>query len=136
MQNTVPAGRPGDPHRGGGHGVPYAVACRDVGTLYLIRHGQASYGELDYDRLSPRGIEQALVVGRWAERAGLDALYAGPLRRQRETAQYAVEAAGGKLPVPQELVELAEYPAYEMLQHLVPKLVAQDAAFADLTTAP
>jgi broad specificity phosphatase PhoE len=34
-----------------------------VGTLYLIRHGQASYGEADYDRLSPRGIEQAQAVG-------------------------------------------------------------------------
>jgi len=116
--------------------VPYEVACRDVGTLYLIRHGQASYGELDYDRLSPRGIEQAVAVGQWAARIGLDALYTGPLRRQRETAQYAGEAADGALPAPQELAELAEYPAYEMLQHLVPRLVAEDAAFEQLTTAP
>ena len=116
--------------------MPYAVACRDVGTLYLIRHGQASYGESDYDRLSALGIEQALAVGRWAARAKLDALYTGPLRRQRQTAQYAGESAGGTLPVPQELVELAEYPAYELLQHLVPRLVAEDAAFAELTTAP
>ena len=41
-----------------------------MGTLYLIRHGQASYGEPDYDRLSARGVEQALAIGRWpAERA-------------------------------------------------------------------
>lgn len=116
--------------------MPYEVACRDVGTLYLIRHGQASYGELDYDRLSPRGIEQAVAVGQWAADIGLDALYTGPLRRQRQTAQYAREAADGRLPAPQELAELAEYPAYEMLQHLVPRLVAEDPAFEQLTTAP
>src|ERR1043165_750465 len=89
---------------------------RRVGTLYLIRHGQASYGEPDYDRLSPRGIEQALAIGRWAARRQLGALYAGPLRRQQQTAQYAKEAAGGALPPAQELPELAEYPAFEMLQ--------------------
>jgi broad specificity phosphatase PhoE len=107
-----------------------------VGTLYLIRHGQASYGEPDYDRLSPRGIEQALAIGRWAARANLGALFAGPLRRQQQTAQYANEGAGGVLPPVQDLDELAEYPAFEMLQHLVPRLVAEDPRFEQLTSAP
>jgi broad specificity phosphatase PhoE len=107
-----------------------------VGTLYLIRHGQASYGEPDYDRLSPRGIEQALAIGRWAARANLGALFAGPLRRQQETAQYANEGAGGVLPPVQTLPELAEYPAFEMLQHMVPRLVAEDPRFEQLTSAP
>jgi broad specificity phosphatase PhoE len=107
-----------------------------VGTLYLIRHGQASYGEADYDRLSPRGVEQAQAVGRWAATAGLDALYAGPLRRQQQTVQYAREASGGRLPAPGTLAELAEYPAYEMLQHLVPRLIAEDPKFEQLTSAP
>ena len=107
-----------------------------MGTLYLIRHGQASYGEADYDRLSPRGIEQAQAVGRWAAATGIDALYAGPLRRQQQTAQHAREASDGQLPAHDTLAELAEYPAYEMLQHLVPRLVAEDAQFEQLTSAP
>jgi broad specificity phosphatase PhoE len=107
-----------------------------VGTLYLIRHGQASYGEADYDRLSPRGIEQALAVGRWAAGAKLGALFAGPLRRQQQTAHYAREGAGGALPAVQTLAELAEYPAFEMLQHMVPRLIAEDPKFAQLTSAP
>jgi broad specificity phosphatase PhoE len=107
-----------------------------VGTLYLIRHGQASYGEADYDRLSPRGIEQAQAVGRWAAAQKLDGLFAGPLRRQQQTAQHAQDAAGGALPAPQTLPELAEYPAFEMLQHMVPRLVAEDPKFAQLTDAP
>jgi broad specificity phosphatase PhoE len=109
---------------------------RRVGTLYLIRHGQASYGEPDYDRLSPRGVEQALAIGRWAAQQKLGALFAGPLRRQRQTAQYANEGAGGVLPPVRELTELAEYPAFEMLQHMVPRLVADEPRFAALTSAP
>lgn len=106
-----------------------------MGTLYLIRHGQASYGDADYDRLSPRGVEQAQAIGRWAARQKLDALFAGPLKRQQQTAQYARETAGN-LPEVATLPELAEYPAFEMLQHLVPRLVAEDPKFAQLTSAP
>ena len=107
-----------------------------MGTLYLVRHGQASYGEPDYDRLSPRGIEQAQAVGRWAARAKLDALYAGPLRRQQQTAQYAVEAAAGALPAAQLVPELAEYPAFEIIKHLTPRLIAEDPRFAPLNDEP
>jgi len=110
-----------------------------VGTLYLIRHGQASYGEADYDRLSARGQEQARAVGRWLMNAKIDEIYSGPLRRQVQTVSYAAEAAtalGAPLPAPTELPELAEYPAFEMLQHLVPRLVAHDPKFEALKSAP
>jgi len=111
-----------------------------VGTLFLIRHGQASYGEVDYDRLSARGMEQARALGRSLARGRpLDRVYAGPLRRQQETIAVATEAAaavGVTLPAVETLPELAEYPAFEMLQHLVPKLVAEDPKFAQLTSAP
>ncbi|MDZ4333172.1 MAG: histidine phosphatase family protein, partial [Pseudomonas sp.] len=30
-----------------------------MGSIYLIRHGQASFGADDYDVLSPIGIRQA-----------------------------------------------------------------------------
>lgn len=110
-----------------------------MGTVYLIRHGQASYGEADYDRLSVRGQEQARAIGRWMARARLDAIYSGPLKRQVQTAAFAREASdtlGIALPAPTEIPELAEYPAFEMLQHLVPRLVAEDPKFAALTSAP
>jgi len=110
-----------------------------VGTLYLIRHGQASYGEADYDRLSVRGQDQARAVGKWLMSAKIDELYSGPLRRQLQTVSYATEAAaalGATLPVSTELSELAEYPAFEMLQHLVPRLAAHDKKFEALKTAP
>ena len=110
-----------------------------VATLYLIRHGQASYGETDYDRLSARGREQAAALGRYLAGARLNALYAGPLVRQRQTAETASEAAaaaGQPLPEAHAVPELAEYPAFEMLKHMVPRLVAEDPRFAALETAP
>jgi broad specificity phosphatase PhoE len=111
-----------------------------VSTLYLIRHGQASYGVANYDRLSPRGIQQAQRIGDalaglplHADR--LDALYAGPLERQRGTAEHMVTSAragGRELPPITILPELTEYPAFELLRHWVPRLAAEDPAFGGL----
>jgi broad specificity phosphatase PhoE len=109
-----------------------------VATLYLIRHGQASYGETDYDRLSARGREQAAALGRFLGNAGLNTLYAGPLVRHRQTVEVASEAAVAAdlaVPDPQIVPELAEYPAFEILKHMIPRLVAEDEKFAGLETA-
>jgi broad specificity phosphatase PhoE len=107
-----------------------------MGTLLLIRHGQASYGEVDYDRLSSRGEQQARVLGTYLASTSIDQLFVGPLVRQQGTAALAVEGAGGKLPEAKTLVELAEYPAFDLLQHFMPKLVASDPKFAALTQTP
>lgn len=110
-----------------------------MGTLLLVRHGQARYGEADYDRLSPLGQDQARALGRFLARARLDAVYAGPLHRQQQTiaiASEAAAAAGVELPPATKLPELAEYPAFEMLHHLMPRLVAEDPKFATLRDAP
>ena len=96
-----------------------------MARLLLVRHGQASYGEVDYDRLSTRGKEQARAIGTHLSRSTIDALYSGPLRRQTETAAFAREAAPG-LPEPATVAELAEYPGFDMMNQLIPKLVAED----------
>lgn len=58
-----------------------------MGTLYLVRHGQASFGSDDYDRLSELGHRQAERLGEyWRERGmTFDAVITGTLRRHRET---------------------------------------------------
>jgi broad specificity phosphatase PhoE len=65
-------------------------------VLYLVRHGQASYGSDDYDDLSDLGRVQAEAVGRELGRRGLRAHVAacGTLRRQRDTAALGLAAAG------------------------------------------
>lgn len=65
-------------------------------TIYLIRHGQASFGAEDYDQLSPVGIEQARVLGdalsaRIAEDAEIVA-FAGNMRRHAQTAEGCLAA--------------------------------------------
>lgn len=115
-----------------------------MGTLTLVRHGQASYGAAEYDRLSERGVEQARTLGRrWAAtRFVPDAIYAGPLRRQLDTARIAVEAAaeaGHTLPAPTVIDELAEYPAFELLGKFMPQFVQEHPelrALLDGTATP
>lgn len=58
-----------------------------MGTLYLVRHGQASFGADDYDQLSELGQRQSIRLGEYfAEREiHFDALIAGTLRRHKQT---------------------------------------------------
>ena len=67
-----------------------------MGTLYLVRHGQASFGAADYDQLSPLGQCQSLQLGRyWAERGlRFDAVITGTLRRHAQTWGGIAEGAG------------------------------------------
>jgi broad specificity phosphatase PhoE len=64
-----------------------------VTTIFLVRHGQASFGGPDYDRLSPLGHRQSLLLGEHWRRLGLspDAMYSGEMSRQRDTALRVVE---------------------------------------------
>lgn len=55
--------------------------------LYLVRHGQASFGAGHYDRLSPLGERQSLLLGQHLQRIAFraDAWLSGTLDRQRST---------------------------------------------------
>ncbi len=59
-----------------------------MGVLLLVRHGQASLGMADYDRLSELGRRQARSAGARLARADLtiDQIFCGGLERQRDTA--------------------------------------------------
>jgi broad specificity phosphatase PhoE len=58
-----------------------------MGTLYLVRHGQASFGADDYDKLSELGRRQSVRLGEYFAQKGthFDAVMAGTLRRHLET---------------------------------------------------
>jgi len=43
-----------------------------MGTLYLVRHGQASFGADNYDVLSPLGHRQAERLGQYLKERGID----------------------------------------------------------------
>lgn len=58
-----------------------------MGTLYLVRHGQASFGADNYDQLSALGQQQSLRLGEHWLAHGLvfDAMLTGTLQRQKQT---------------------------------------------------
>ena len=53
-----------------------------MGSIYLIRHGQASFGADDYDVLSATGVRQAAVLGEHLAALGIgfDRCLSGDLR--------------------------------------------------------
>ena len=67
-----------------------------MGNLYLVRHGQASFGADDYDMLSPRGHQQSVRLGEYFQHKGLqfDAVLTGTLRRHAETWAGICKGAG------------------------------------------
>ena len=71
-----------------------------MGSIYLIRHGQASFGADDYDVLSPIGVRQAEVLGAHLADLGLriDRSVSGELRRQQHTANATLQRLLGDDP--------------------------------------
>jgi broad specificity phosphatase PhoE len=93
-------------------------------VVLLVRHGQASFGAEDYDVLSDLGREQSEVVGRELGRRGLrsPAAVCGSLRRQRDTAEIALSAAG----LPPVVVSDPRWDEYDH-RALLQRYVAADA---------
>ncbi|HXA48608.1 MAG TPA: histidine phosphatase family protein [Burkholderiaceae bacterium] len=67
-----------------------------MGQIFLVRHGQASFGSADYDQLSPLGVEQARVLGEWFGQCGqrFDRVITGDLKRHKQTAESCMQALG------------------------------------------
>ena len=67
-----------------------------MGSVHLIRHGQASFGSDDYDQLSAIGLKQSTALGMsWeaSDWAPTDAV-AGSMKRHAQTAIAAIDACG------------------------------------------
>lgn len=67
-----------------------------MGSLYLVRHGQASLGAADYDRLSELGHRQSVRLGEYWRERGLrfDAVITGTLQRHRQTWESIAQGLG------------------------------------------
>lgn len=106
-----------------------------MGTLYLIRHGQAGFAKTDYDQLAPAGFEQARVLGAELARRikQVDAVYSGTLVRHRDTARTCLEAMGIEQPV-RELPGLNEYDHVEIVVRANPAYADQQAMYREMAT--
>jgi len=93
-----------------------------MGTLVLVRHGQASFGADDYDQLSVRGSAQAVRLGQyWRERGQqFDAVLCGTLRRHAQTLQGIAQGLG-HVPEPLLLPSLNEYDSHALIAAIHPQ---------------
>ena len=68
-----------------------------MADLILVRHGQASFGAADYDKLSALGERQSALLGDWMRTCGAkpDIVASGPQLRQIDTAALSLEICGG-----------------------------------------
>ncbi|MGD0212279.1 MAG: histidine phosphatase family protein [Terriglobales bacterium] len=115
--------------------------------IILVRHGQASLLEQDYDRLCANGEAQAKLLGEYWSRRNIafSRVYSGPRVRQRETARLVGEAYRGAGLVLEETVimeEFDEYQADAALRGCLAKLLPVNieirelhAAFQDSSTS-
>ena len=97
-----------------------------MGTLYLVRHGQASFGADDYDQLSDLGRKQSERLGQYWRGRGLafDAVLTGTLRRHAQTWAGIAQGAG-YVQEPQQLVGLNEYDSAALIATVHPQPLAR-----------
>ena len=98
-----------------------------MATLYLRRHGQASFGAENYDKLSELGCRQAHIAGEYFRDYGIqfDAVYSGDLSRQRETARLAIASQPQEVPHHID-ARFNEIKNDEQLKYLLPEVVKRD----------
>jgi broad specificity phosphatase PhoE len=81
-----------------------------MSVIYLFRHGQASWGQANYDQLSSLGQEQSRLLGAYCRAQGLvfEAVFQGSLVRHQQTLD-AFGKGYGSLPTPQTTPLLNEH---------------------------
>jgi len=97
-----------------------------MGTLYLVRHGQASFGAADYDQLSEQGLRQSRRLGEYLAGKGIrfEAALTGTLRRHAQTHAGICEGMGVDLQ-PLALPGLDEYDSAAVIATVHPQPLAK-----------
>jgi broad specificity phosphatase PhoE len=108
-----------------------------MGEIYLVRHGQASFGAPDYDQLSELGFGQSRRLGCWFAKTGLgfDLAVSGTQRRHIQTAEACLAALGSSVPQITD-PDLNEYDHREMLARHDAKLATPEAIRTVLDAHP
>ena len=99
-----------------------------MGSLYLVRHGQASFGAADYDQLSDLGHRQSVRLGEYFKHQGIafDATLTGTLNRQVQTYQGICSGMGVE-PAAMRWPGLNEYDSHALIAAVHPGPLDQPA---------
>ncbi|MGB7192600.1 MAG: histidine phosphatase family protein [Collimonas pratensis] len=87
-----------------------------MGAIYLVRHGQASFGAADYDQLSELGVRQATLLGQWLAQTGQDLslLVTGSHRRHKQSSDACLAAW---LPQAERAPQVLQDPGFDEFDH-------------------
>jgi len=101
-----------------------------MGILYFIRHGQASFGQKNYDRLSPAGIQQARILGEYLAgiRFVFHEAYCGKMERQQHTAREVMTgftSSGLAFPSPVTQTAFDEYDAFTVWRNQTQEMIRE-----------
>ncbi len=93
-----------------------------MAILYLVRHGQASFGADNYDVLSELGRRQAQRLGQYLRERGVEfeASITGTLQRQQQTHPGICEGVGQPMQ-PLMLPALNEYDSHALIEAIHPQ---------------
>lgn len=83
--------------------------------VYLVRHGQASFGAADYDQLSELGFEQSRLLGAWFKdcAVAVDNIVTGGLQRHRQSADAFLD----ELSTTQRPDSISKDPGFDEFNH-------------------
>jgi len=107
-----------------------------MSMIYLIRHGQASFGHDDYDRLSTLGIRQSRILARHLFDTGFKphSVYSGTMARQKDTAGEVLTMyrdRGEELPELELMSGFNEYDTAAIVTAMFPAMAAEDPSLKD-----
>ncbi len=107
-----------------------------MGAIYLLRHGQASFGSNNYDQLSPVGHQQAKVLGSALKARGVkpDVLISGTMQRHQETAAGALGELGVELPL-QQHAGVNEFDHENVIEVAEPRYVDKLVMMSDMAAS-
>src|SRR5215470_1634191 len=105
--------------------------------LVLVRHGQASFLEPDYDKLSPKGEAQSRLLGKYwsSHKIVFDRVYSGPRVRQKETERLVGKTysqTGMPWPKVEILDEFDEFRAEVVMDRSLERLVKTEARIREM----
>ena len=109
-----------------------------MAVIYLVRHGQATFGAGEYDSLSPLGRKQSQVVGEALRRQlpeaepRVDRVMMGDLTRHRETAEECLSALGLGAVEPEIDPRWNEYDHRDLIVRHKPAYRSRTLMLADL----
>ncbi len=106
-----------------------------MSEIYFIRHGQASFGETNYDKLSDLGRTQALILGDFFIKTGVEfqAVYSGSMERQVGTVEGVLSqlAENDLVDGLKIMQEFNEYDSSAVVLSLLPKMIEEDPSVSE-----